>query len=159
MIFITPNTIRSPDEMMKSSAAVVTASRATVNMVSPGWCARGRCDWPRASKLSRHCERSEAIQDHARDSGLLRRFAPRNDGLRPSRLRRALCARIDILEALDHAHRAVSLDLAEIHGERGVPLLVHLDRAARPVDGNLFQRLQHLGLVRAAGFLHGGLVG
>ena len=29
----------------------------------------------------RHCERSEAIQSHVRDSGLLRRFAPRNDGL------------------------------------------------------------------------------
>ena len=30
--------------------------------------------------IHRHCERSEAIQSRVRDSGLLRRFAPRNDG-------------------------------------------------------------------------------
>jgi hypothetical protein len=35
MIFITPNTIKRPDEMMKSRAAVVTASRATVSMLAP----------------------------------------------------------------------------------------------------------------------------
>jgi hypothetical protein len=29
----------------------------------------------------RHCERSEAIQSVAGRSGLLRRFAPRNDGV------------------------------------------------------------------------------
>ncbi|MBI1981757.1 MAG: DNA cytosine methyltransferase [Methylocystis sp.] len=33
------------------------------------------------ASLLRHCERSEAIQSGARDSGLLRRFAPRNSGL------------------------------------------------------------------------------
>jgi hypothetical protein len=31
-------------------------------------------------QAGRHCERSEAIQERWRVSGLLRRFAPRNDG-------------------------------------------------------------------------------
>jgi hypothetical protein len=33
-------------------------------------------------RAPRHCERSEAIQPCAVNSGLLRRFAPRNDGTR-----------------------------------------------------------------------------
>ncbi len=35
---------------------------------------------------SRHCERSEAIQFCSAEAGLLRRFAPRNDGLAPEQL-------------------------------------------------------------------------
>src|SRR5215467_3140620 len=46
MIFITPNTMRSPDEMIKSSAAVVTASSTTVNMVTP------RLEWREADPIS-----------------------------------------------------------------------------------------------------------
>jgi hypothetical protein len=46
-----------------------------------------------AQPLPRHCERSEAIQSNTCGSGLLRRFAPRNDGAwlhnpQPARLRR-----------------------------------------------------------------------
>jgi hypothetical protein len=37
---------------------------------------RGQAD---AALTPRHCERSEAIQSPARDTGLLRRYAPRND--------------------------------------------------------------------------------
>src|SRR5437660_195681 len=89
MIFITPNTIRSPDEMIKSSAAVVTASRATVNISPPDGIACGRScrprEYGRKHGLSRHCERSEAIQGHARDSGLLRRGACHRARIRATR--------------------------------------------------------------------------
>src|ERR1700716_2068880 len=34
----------------------------------------------RGASHQRHCERSEAIQQAAKQAGLLRRFAPRNDG-------------------------------------------------------------------------------
>jgi EAL domain-containing protein (putative c-di-GMP-specific phosphodiesterase class I) len=47
-----------------------------VNLSPVQFRARGRTIPPH-----RHCERSEAIQNPPRkDSGLLRRFAPRNDG-------------------------------------------------------------------------------
>jgi hypothetical protein len=39
--------------------------------------------WPRMRRSSRHRERSEAIQLANHKAGLLRRFAPRNDGVRP----------------------------------------------------------------------------
>src|ERR1700716_134313 len=39
-----------------------------------------RCGASRGASHQRHCERSEAIQQAARQAGLLRRFAPRNDG-------------------------------------------------------------------------------
>ena len=38
------------------------------------------------SRRNRHCERSEAIQSQCSDSGLLRRYAPRNDDYRQSAL-------------------------------------------------------------------------
>jgi hypothetical protein len=40
----------------------------------------GSLEWRFIDCLIRHCERSEAIQGRDKDSGLLRRFAPRNDG-------------------------------------------------------------------------------
>src|SRR3954451_20475847 len=103
MIFMTPNTIRRPAAMMKSMAAVVTASRATVSMVIPGREVRG-------GPLS-------ASRDHRR-----------------SGLAGALRAGIDVRETLDHLHIAVSLDLAQIHGQRRMTLFVHLDRAAWALD-------------------------
>src|SRR5260370_37258476 len=39
------------------------------------------CIPPKSLCCFRHCERSEAIHRAARKSGLLRRYAPRNDGL------------------------------------------------------------------------------
>src|SRR5260364_37220 len=128
MIFMTPNTISRPAAMMKSMAAVVTASRATVSMVIPSREGRGGDAPPR--------------RDHRR-----------------SGLARALRARIDVLEALDDLHAAVGLDLAEIHGQRRMALLVHLDGAARTLDRDLGQRLQNLVLVGAASLLDGSLVG
>src|SRR6266581_1536977 len=166
MIFITPNTIRSPVEMINNSAPVVTASRATVSMTSPEWWARGRCYRLRTLAVIA----SEAKQSRATHTTLdcfvasllamtILSGLPRDCRFSQlSRFRRALCARIDAREALDHADPSVGLDLAEIHGERGVPLLVHLDRAARPVDRHFGERLQHLGLIRSAGFLDRGLV-
>jgi hypothetical protein len=43
--------------------------------------------------LRRHCERSEAIQVRQRRSGLLRRYAPRNDGSVPPLARVRMTAR------------------------------------------------------------------
>src|SRR5580700_2511761 len=128
MIFITPNTIRSPDEMMKSRAAVVTVSRARVSMLASG--------------------------PDPRETGL-----PSRAILSCSGFRRALRARIDIGEGPDHLDAAVCLDLSEIHGQRRVPLLVHADGAARPIDGNFGQSRQHLLRVGTSGLFHRGLVG
>ena len=47
----------------------------------------------RATKVSRHCERSEAIQGHTWSTGLLRRFAPRNDDEANSRVLATASAR------------------------------------------------------------------
>ena len=46
--------------------------------------ARKRREDERVCLSDRHCERSEAIQNRGADSGLLRRFAPRNDGRNPT---------------------------------------------------------------------------
>src|SRR5580700_10705928 len=69
----------------------------------------------------------------------------------------ALIAGIDVGEGLDHLHAAVRLDLAEIHGQRSVVLVSHIDRSAGPIEGNLRQSGQHLCLVEAAGLLNRGL--
>src|SRR5271156_1216092 len=110
MIFITPNTMSSPDEMIKSSAAVVTASSATVSMMAP---------------------RQNRVRPSPSASRQLR-----------SGFRWALRARVDAREGLDHLDTAIGLHLAEVHRERRVALLVHLNLATRPVDGHLLQRLQ-----------------
>src|SRR5579863_3977235 len=54
---------------------------------------------------------------------------------------RALVAWIDVLERLDHLDAAVGLHLTQIHGQRRVALLVHLDGAARAIDRHLGERL------------------
>src|ERR1700761_8886052 len=72
--------------------------------------------------------------------------------------RRALRARIDVLEGFDHLHRTVRLHLPQIHRKRRVTLLVHLDLAARSVEGNLRERGDHLRGVDGAGFFDGRLV-
>jgi hypothetical protein len=56
-----------------------------VTLLLPPPCRRrGVLDTPACAgydTLTRHCERSEAIQSQSSgDNGLLRRFAPRNDG-------------------------------------------------------------------------------
>ena len=57
---------------------------------------------------------------------------------------RALRAGSDILEAVDHLHTAIGLNLRKVHRERRVVLLVHRDAAARAIDCHFTQRLQDL---------------
>src|SRR3984893_15992159 len=131
MIFITPKTINRPAETMKRIAAVVITSRASVIM--------------RANRIEPG--RKKAVPSSRR---------------RPSTSRlqfRALRARIDIGKALDDLHRAVGLHLPEIHSQRRVMLLRHVDLSARTLHRNLAERLQDLGLFGAAGLFRRGLVG
>src|SRR3984957_7792367 len=131
MIFITPNTINRPAETMKRIAAVVTMSRASVTM--------------RANRI-------EPGRKKAVPSARRRRST--------SRLQvRALRARIDIGKALDDLHRAIGLHLAEIHRQRRVMLLRHIDLAARTFHRDLAKRFQDLGLFGAAGLFRRGLEG
>src|SRR5271163_5059034 len=110
MIFMTPNTMRSPAETMNRIAAVVTMSRTSVII-----------------RLRSSCKNQGPSRQKADAS---RRLSPRISGLQIGALR----PRIDIGEALDDLYRAVGLHLPEIHGERGVMLRRHHDRAARPFD-------------------------
>src|SRR6266403_5850129 len=63
-------------------------SATTRNRISAGWLTaqpeRLKCFIAPLQSLQkdRHCERSEAIHRAQRKCGLLRRFAPRNDGLK-----------------------------------------------------------------------------
>jgi hypothetical protein len=55
---------------------------------------------------NRHCQRSEAIQSHMRGTGLLRRFAPRNDEISDVwRLFGAYAMRSRIVPAKKGGHR------------------------------------------------------
>src|ERR1700686_5044042 len=130
MIFITPNTINRPAETMKRIAAVVMMSRASVIMRANRIAAGGKKGVP-SSRRRRSTSRLQV---------------------------RALRARIDIGKALDDLHRAVGLHLAEIHGQRRVMLLRHIDLAARTFYRDLAKRLQDLGLLGAAGLFRRGLV-
>src|SRR5262245_25709842 len=69
-------------------------------------------------------------------------LTPPGTGLRRSEVR-ALLARIDVLEGADQLDAAVRLHLAEVHGERRMALLVHLDQAARSLEADLAKRLDH----------------
>src|ERR1700737_3605872 len=71
---------------------------------------------------------------------------------------RTLRARIDVLERLEHLHRPVRLYLTEVHRERRMTLLAHLDGAARTVERDLREGRNHLGGFDAAGLFDRGLV-
>src|SRR5687767_9014579 len=76
----------------------------------------------------------------------------------PSLQVRALLARVNVGEAGDDANNSVLLHLAQIHGQRGVVLLRHLNPAARPLEGDLREGRQHLPAVGAPRLLYCGLV-
>src|SRR5579883_1724181 len=84
--------------------------------------------------MSRNCA------DMVQSAGRRRDKAPPRPSLSLFQLR-ALIAGIDILEALEHLDAAIRLHLAQIHSERRMALLRHLDEAARPLERDFGERL------------------
>src|SRR6476469_1735791 len=121
MIFMTPKIIRRPAATTKRIAAVVVMSR---NCTSMGLGLAGGGE--------------------ARPVG----YASPGQGLLQVR---ALVAGIDVLEGRDQLDPAVRRDLTEVHRQRRVALLAHLDRAARAVELHFRERLDDTVRSRAAG--------
>src|ERR1700722_1378788 len=132
MIFMTPKTSNRPAATTYKMAAVLTMSRS---------CATIRRDF------------------FNRDSGIsfcLAASRPeRRDASHHLIELRTLTARVHVLEGRHDVDSAIGLDLAEIHGERRMTLLVHLDQAARSLEADILQRRQHRLGVDGSGFFNG----
>src|SRR3954447_26191252 len=104
MIFMTPKIISRPAATTKRIAAVVVMSRNCTSM---------------GLGLARGSE-ARPVGHASPGQGLLQV--------------RALVAGIDVLERRDQLDASVRRDLAEIHRQRRVALLAHLDRTARAIE-------------------------
>src|SRR3981189_3285910 len=132
-IFRTPSTTRTPAATENRIDAVVAMSRTRENIAG-----------------QRLAEMDEAV---GVDSARTRQRSPLFSGGRRKLLRRAkllpyllqrgaLLARADVLKFLENLHAAVGLNLAEMHVERRVVLLVHLNYSPRALEAHLRESLQ-----------------
>src|SRR6266704_4531768 len=129
MIFITPNTIRRPDDTINRIAVVVAISNKFVIMAR----------YPEPACGSRYWFPRQVIPL----------------GLQV----RALPAGINTGKALDDLNAAITLDLTQIHAQWRMVLLRHHDRSARSLDADLAKSLEHGATLGAAGLFDRGLVG
>src|SRR5438552_3813908 len=129
MIFITPNTIRRPDDTINRIAVVVAISSKIVIMARYPGPACGSQDWFRRQTVPLRLQV------------------------------RTLLARINTGKALDDLDAAITLDLPQIHAQWRMVLLRHHDRSARSLDADLAKGLEHGAALGAAGLFDRGLVG
>src|SRR6267143_2551692 len=132
-IFRTPSTTRRPAATENRIDAVVAMSRTRENIAG-----------------QRLAEMDEAVGVERREQDSARRsfvgaaascYGALNSCLILLQLG-ALLARADALKLLENLHAAVGLNLAEMHVERRVVLLVHLNYSPRALEAHLRESLQ-----------------